>query len=91
MIISDICLILCSSYLFAIWIWWSNETVPLADNGGVVAAADGVHKPVSVVIIDYMDKSPSTSGHPLHQPFTKVIKCKSYLHYLIIRVAITCT
>ncbi|RWW17257.1 hypothetical protein BHE74_00038335 [Ensete ventricosum] len=41
---------------------WSNVAVPLADDGGVLAAADGIHHPVGVVIVHNVDEAPSASA-----------------------------
>lgn len=41
---------------------WSNESVPLAEDGRVLATADGIHHPVGVVIVHHMDETPSASA-----------------------------
>ncbi|KAK2966934.1 hypothetical protein RJ640_002119 [Escallonia rubra] len=43
----------------------SDEPVTLAYNGGVVAATNGIHLPVGVVIVDDVNESPSAPGHSL--------------------------
>ena len=37
----------------------SNVSVALADDGRVLAAADGIHQPVRVVVVHDMGKAPS--------------------------------
>ncbi|RWW08660.1 hypothetical protein BHE74_00053269 [Ensete ventricosum] len=46
-------------YLFGELDGWTHESVALADDGGMLAAADGVHHPVGVVVVHYMEEAPS--------------------------------
>jgi hypothetical protein len=53
------------AYLFSIAIVRGCESVTLAYNGRVFAPSNGIHFPVSVVIVKYMDKTISAPWHPL--------------------------
>lgn len=76
------------NYLLTIWIQGGNETIALADDGGVLAPTDGIHEPMSVVIVDHMNEAPPAPRHPLDQPLPKVVERHRYLHACIIRVAV---
>ena len=81
----------CLIYLLSVRVRWGNEAIALADDGGMAATADGVHEPVSVVIIDHMHEPEPAPGHPLNQPLSKVVKHNCDLHYLVNGVGIICT
>ena len=75
-------------YLFGGGVGRSDEAVALADDGGVLAAADGVHEPVGVVIIHNVEETPPAPRHPLHQPLSEVVERHRHLHHLVRRVAV---
>ena len=52
----------------------------LIDNGWMAATTNGIHEPVSVVIVNHMDESPSAPWHPLHQSSTEVVEGNCNLH-----------
>lgn len=76
-------------YLFSRLVRRSNEPVALANYGRVLAATNGIHKPMSVVVVDDMEKSPPAPWHPLNQPLPEMVESQSYLHHFILRVTIT--
>lgn len=53
-------------YLLGVRIWRCNVTVTLADDGGMTAATNCIHKPMRIVVVNDMDKPPSAPWHPLH-------------------------
>jgi hypothetical protein len=77
-------------YLFCSKVGGSYEAVALAYNSGVLATSNGIHKPMSVVIVNHMDETPSASWHPLHQTPSEMVECHCDLHYRITLIAVTC-
>ena len=75
-------------YLFSEEVGGSDEAVALADDGRVLAAANGVHEPMGVVIVDDVEEAPSAPRHPLHQSLPEVIERHRHLHHLVPLVAI---
>lgn len=49
--------VLAFQYLFEFRSVWGNEPVALANEGSMVASADGIHLPVGVVVVHDMDDS----------------------------------
>lgn len=77
-------------YLFGSRVRRGDESVSLANDDWVHATPDGVHQPMGVVIVDYMEESPSTSWHPLYQAFSKVIVCECNLHISVFIMLVVC-
>lgn len=71
-------------YLFAGRVRRSDEAIALTDDGWMLATSDGVHEPVSVVVVDDMNETPPAPRHPLHQSLPEVVESHCYLHPLII-------
>lgn len=69
------------AYLFGKRIWRGDEAIALAKDGRVLASTDGIHEPVSIIIVKYMYKTPSRSRHSLFQSLSEVIETKGDLHY----------
>lgn len=69
-------------------IWWADKSVALADDGGVLAAADGVHEPVGVVVVDDVEEAEPAPGHPLHQPSAEVVVGDGDLHFGVLGVGV---
>lgn len=78
-------------HLLSIGVGRCDEAVALADDGGLAATADGVHEPVSVVVVQNVDETPSAPWHPLFQPLSKVVKRHCYLHDLVYNVGVVCS
>ena len=53
------------AYLFSINVVRGNESVALTNNGRMLATTNGIPVPLSVVIINHMDKTISAPWHPL--------------------------
>lgn len=79
------------AYLFGKLVWWSNESITLTDNGRVATTTNRIHEPVSIVIVNHMNESPSASWHPLHQSPPEVVEGNCDLHYRVTSVAVACT
>ena len=45
---------LVEDYLLCKWIGWGKVSITLAVDGGVTTSTNGIHLPVSVVIVYYM-------------------------------------
>jgi hypothetical protein len=45
---------------------WCDEAITLADNGRVFATTNSIHAPVSVVIVNNVEETPSASWHSLY-------------------------
>lgn len=69
-------------------IWRADESVALADDGRVHAAADGVHEPVSVVVVYDVEEAISAPGHPLHQTSAEVVVGDGDLHLGVLGVGV---
>jgi hypothetical protein len=61
-----------------------DVAVALADDGGGLAAADGVHEPVRVVVVDHVEEAPAAPWHPLHEASAEVVEGDSDLHDLVL-------
>jgi hypothetical protein len=64
------------------------EPVALADDGGVHVAADGVHAPVRVVVVDDVEEAVAAARHPLHEVFAEVVEGDGDLHDLVLGEAV---
>lgn len=62
---------------------WCDEAITLADNGRVFATTNSIHAPVSVVIVNNVEETPSASWHSLYQSLTKMVERNRDLHKLI--------
>jgi len=69
----------------------SDETVSMAENGRTLATTDRVKLPMSVVIVDNVDETPSDPRHPLHKSFSEMVVSHCDLHLLVIHVVVLCT
>jgi hypothetical protein len=72
-------------YHFGGDVWWCYVAVALADDGWRVAAANGVHEPVRVVVVDNVEEAPAAPWHPLHQAPAEVVEGDGDLHDLVLR------
>ena len=79
------------AYLFSSQVWRSDESITLTDNSRTAATTNGIHEPVSVIIVNHMDESPSAPWHPLHQSPAEMVESNCNLHYLVAWEAIACT
>lgn len=68
-----------------------NVSVALANNGRVLASTNGVHVPMSVVVVNDMDVPITAPWHSLYQSLAKMVESNCNLHLLVLRVAIACT
>jgi len=57
-----------------------HVAVPLAVNGGLAAASDGVHLPLGEVVVDDVDVAPPAARHSLDQLLPEVVEGDGYLH-----------
>ena len=62
---------------------WCNEAVTLADNGRMFAATNSIQAPMSVVVVNNMEETPSASWHSLYKPLAKMVECNRDLHKMI--------
>ncbi|KAG2384001.1 uncharacterized protein HKW66_Vig0152360 [Vigna angularis] len=83
--IISVCDLLCSVVV------GSNETVSLAKNSRPCASTNGVHHPVSVIVVKNVEESPSAPWHPLDQSLPEMVECHCYLHDLVLRVRVSRT
>jgi len=65
-----------------------DVAVPLADDGRRLAAADGVHEPVRVVVVDDVEEPPAAPRHPLHEASAEVVEGDGDLHDLVLGVLV---
>lgn len=67
-------------YLFGIRVGGGGVTVTLAVDGGVGAAADGVHLPLGEIVVDDVDVAESATWHALNQTLAEVVERNGDLH-----------
>lgn len=77
------------SDLFVESIIWCQKPIALAVDGWRGTATNGIHFPMSIVIIHHMKIPMSTSWHPLNKPFSKMVEGNGDLHVLVLCVGIT--
>lgn len=68
------------AHLLGVWVAGRDVAVALAVDGGVCAAADGVHLPRRVVVVDDVEVPSPASRHPLHQPGAEPVERDGDLH-----------
>lgn len=76
------------THLFSIVIEGCNVAVPLAINGGIPTSPNGVHLPLSKIVVDHMYVPSSAPGHPLHQLLAEVVEGYGNLHARVWQVGV---
>lgn len=56
-----------------------------------MAATDGVHEPVGVVVVDDVEETPSAPWHSLHQSFAEMVEGDGHLHDRVALIRVACT
>lgn len=84
---------LCHLLICMLWIeiWGRPVSVPLADYGRMCATPHCVHVPVSIIVVHYVEKTPSAPRHSLNQSLPEMVERYCHLHYCILGRVVVCT